>query len=311
MKTLIKKLIIAQDLLQETQKELLNDFKKINIYKDMDIEFINKNFLLSFKKNFFTILMLSLLKESQIPKNRIISYGKIIILLRQIITSVDNILDNENKGLIFIKTLDNPVIENSLIQLMCQDIITKEILKLQADNNSSGSILLEKIYEIAMGENKRNRSFYKIYPDSKYILDNVHHQIGGELLEISLTVPLYFEKDNCFLKKFSKGLFTIGMSLQAIDDFFDMKEDYENNDINLATSRYIECYGVKVEDISFDELEEEFVRDYLNECITIAYEGFEILKEGGYPITEKETRFVLKKLFILRGLKKYVKYIEE
>lgn len=45
MKILIKKLIIAQDLLQETQKELLNDFKKTNIYKDMDIEFINKIFL--------------------------------------------------------------------------------------------------------------------------------------------------------------------------------------------------------------------------------------------------------------------------
>ena len=105
MKTLIKKLIIAQDLLQETQKELLNDFKKTNIYKDMDIEFINKNFLLSFKKNFFTILMLSLLKESQIPKNRIISYGKIIILLRQIILQWTIFLIMRIKGLFLLKPL--------------------------------------------------------------------------------------------------------------------------------------------------------------------------------------------------------------
>lgn len=97
MKTLIKELILAYGILQETQRELTKEIKTFSIYQDMSIKYSNENFLISFKKNFFTILMISLLKQSKIPKNRVISYGKIILLLRQIITSVDNVLDNEKK----------------------------------------------------------------------------------------------------------------------------------------------------------------------------------------------------------------------
>ena len=214
--------------------------------------------------------------------------------------------------MLFIDKLDNPVIENSFLTLMCQDLLTKEILKLQNEVNSnlSGNILLEKIYNIAKGENKRKISLYKNYPEPQYILDNIHHQIGGELLEISLTVPKLFEKDNSSLEKFSKGLFTIGMSLQAIDDYFDMKEDYENNNVNIAIAKYIQEYNITVENIQFDNIHEEFSKKYIIDCINTAYEGFNTLEDGGFPITKKEARFVLKKLFEIRGLKAYVKYIE-
>lgn len=313
MKTLIKELILAHSLLQEIQKELTKEFKKSIIYKDLTISYEKENFLVAFKKSFFTILMVSLLRKSSIPKNRIISYGKIILLLRQIITSVDNILDKERKGLFFINTLENPIIENSLLSLICQDLLTKELLELQKEtgNYLSSNVLLEKMYEIARGESKRNQELYTTYPNPQYILDNIHHQIGGELLEISLTTPNALEKDNYSLEQFSKGLFTIGMSLQGIDDFFDMKEDYENGNVNLATSQYIQEYHTKVEDIEYENLEEEFVKKYLTSCIDTAYKGFEILKEGGFPITKKEAKFVLKKLFVLRGLKEYVRYIAE
>lgn len=312
MNTLIKELILAYGLLQDTQKELKKDFNNTTISKDITFKFSNENFYTSFKKNFFTILMISLLRQSKIPQNRIISYSKIILLLRQIITSVDNILDNEKKGMLFIECFDNIIVENSYINLICQDLLTKEILRLQSEtnNNIPGNIILEKIYSIAKGENRRNISLYNIYPDSDYIIENIHSQIGGELLEISLTAPCLLEKNNYFLSKFSEGLFTIGMSLQAIDDFFDMKEDYENGNVNLAISQYIGKYYISIDNINFDKIHEDFTEEYITKCITTAYKGFDILKEGGFPITKKEAKFVLKKLFEIRGLKEYVKYIK-
>lgn len=81
--------------------------------------------------------MLSLINESNIPKFGIISYGKIIIFLRQVITSVDNILDEEKKGNIFINSLNNPLVENSFISLITQELLTKEILKLNCNNKKS------------------------------------------------------------------------------------------------------------------------------------------------------------------------------
>ena len=165
--------------------------------------------------------MLSLINESNIPKSRIISYGKIIIFLRQVITSVDNILDEEKKGNIFINSLNNPLVENSFISLITQELLTKEILKLNCNNKKINTILLEEIYSIAKGESIRKREFYQEYPSSDFIIENVHKQIGGKLLEISLTVPKLVES-NLKISEFSDGLFIIEMSLQALDDFFDM-----------------------------------------------------------------------------------------
>ena len=101
--------------------------------------------------------MLSLIHESGISKTRAISYGKIIIALKQIVTSVDNILDNEKNGSIFINSLNNPLVENSFISLVFQDLLTKEILKLSPTNTKANFVLLEDIYSIAKGESIRKR----------------------------------------------------------------------------------------------------------------------------------------------------------
>lgn len=106
-------------------------------FEEITLNYSDSNFITLFKKNFFTILMLSLINESNIPKSGIISYGKIIIFLRQVITSVDNILDEEKKGNIFINSLNNPLVENSFISLITQELLTKEILKLNCNNKKS------------------------------------------------------------------------------------------------------------------------------------------------------------------------------
>lgn len=294
-----KLLMNAFKILEKAQNEIENDLKNFKFTKELDIDFKNTNFKESFKKNFFTLLIISILLESKISKKHIVSYSKIITYLRQIVTSTDNIIDNEDKGLIFIKSLKNKMVSNSLIMLICQNFLTKECLELNEGKDIAVKKIFDKIYLIAMSESLRDKSQYLEYPNEKYILEKIHSGIGGELLKISLEAPLVIE-ENSKLREYSNGIFEIGMALQALDDFFDIEEDEESGKINLLKSALI-----------YSEKDEEVVREeYLKKVSENAYNGFKILEDNEFPINKKEAKKVLKKLFELRGLKEYISILD-
>ena len=286
-------------ILGNAQNEIENDLKNFKFTKELEIDFKNINFKESFKKNFFTLLIISILLESKVSKKHIVSYSKIITYLRQIVTSTDNIIDNENKGLIFIKNLKNKTVSNSLIMLTCQNFLTKECLELNEGKDLAVKKIFDKIYLIALSESLRDKAQYLEYPTEKYILEKIHSGIGGELLKISLEAPLAIE-ENTKLKEYSNGIFEIGMALQALDDFFDIEEDEESGKINLLKSALL-----------YSEKGEEVVREeYLKKVSENAYNGFKILEDNEFPINKKEAKKVLKKLFELRGLKEYISILD-
>lgn len=294
-----KLLMNAFKILGKAQNEIENDLKNFKFTKELEIDFKNINFKESFKKNFFTLLIISILLESKVSKKHIVSYSKIITYLRQIVTSTDNIIDNEDKGLIFIKNLKNKTVSNSLIMLTCQNFLTKECLELNEGKDLAVKKIFDKIYLIALSESLRDKAQYLEYPTEKYILEKIHSGIGGELLKISLEAPLAIE-ENTKLKEYSNGIFEIGMALQALDDFFDIEEDEESGKINLLKSALL-----------YSEKGEEVVREeYLKKVSENAYNGFKILEDNEFPINKKEAKKVLKKLFELRGLKEYVSILD-
>ncbi|MGL4538095.1 MAG: class 1 isoprenoid biosynthesis enzyme [Cetobacterium sp.] len=294
-----KLLMNAFKILGKAQNEIENDLKNFKFTKELEIDFKNINFKESFKKNFFTLLIISILLESKVSKKHIVSYSKIITCLRQIVTSTDNIIDNENKGLIFIKNLKNKTVSNSLIMLTCQNLLTKECLELNEGKDLAVKKIFDKIYLIALSESLRDKAQYLEYPTEKYILEKIHSGIGGELLKISLEAPLAIE-ENIKLKEYSNGIFEIGMALQALDDFFDIEEDEESGKVNLLKSALL-----------YSEKGEEVVREeYLKKVSENAYNGFKILEDNEFPINKKEAKKVLKKLFELRGLKEYVSILD-
>lgn len=305
---LAKLLQIAGYILKNVQKEIKEDLSKMQFGEDLYYEFGNEGYSEFFKKNFFTLLMISLLVKLNIPNEKIKSHGKIIMYLRQIITSTDNIIDNEEKGIIKIKKINNIIVKNNLLTLICQDKLTKETYLISDGDSGLSTKILEEIYGIALSESLRDKNLYEKYPSSEYILEKIHNGIGGKLLEISLIPCKYLELTD-ELNKYLEGLYTIGMSLQAIDDLFDVEEDIENGKINLALAKYIED-NPEVTPSNFIKLDEEFIRCFLAGVVEKAYKGFDILREGGYPITQKDSKFLLKKLFKLRGLEEYVYIIK-
>ena len=287
------------NILKEIQKEIQKDLKSLEFQKEIEVEFKNLNFMESFKKNFFTLLMLSIMIDCKISKKNVVKYGKIILYLRQIVTSTDNIIDDENKGIIFIDRLKNNVVSNSLVMLFCQNFLSKTCLEIDFKSSLSQKIL-NKIYLIAESESLRDRKQYETYPNEEYVLSRIHNGIGGELLKISLEVPLEIEK-NKKLEECAKAIYEIGMSLQALDDFFDIDEDKLAEKVNLYEAKLLYSEDVK-------EIIEE---RYLKEVSEKAYEGFHILEKNGYPMNRKEAKRILKKLFELRGLKEYSKILDE
>lgn len=305
---LSKLLLSSANILKEIHGSIKQDFSNFKFKDELIFGFSNKGYSEIFKRNFFTLLMLSVLLESKLSKDKVISYGKIIFLLRQIVTSTDNIIDVEDKGDIKFKNLTNIIVKNNFLSLMCQDLLTKECLKVSNGNLELSNKILEELYSIAFSENLRDSHLYTSYPDSKFILNKIHSGIGGKLLEISLVAPNYIE-NNSQINNFSSGLYEIGMSLQAIDDLFDIQEDIDANKINLALGKFLE-ENIDISEADFHSLDDTFSKKFLEKIIESAYHGFSILSNNGFPISHCDAKQMLKKLFKLRGLEQYVEIIK-
>lgn len=305
---LSKLLLSSANILKEIHGSIKQDFSNFKFKDELIFGFSNKGYSEIFKRNFFTLLMLSVLLESKLSKDKVISYGKIIFLLRQIVTSTDNIIDVEDKGDIKFKNLTNIIVKNNFLSLMCQDLLTKECLKVSNGNLELSNKILEELYSIAFSENLRDSHLYTSYPDSKFILNKIHSGIGGKLLEISLVAPNYIE-NNSQINNFSSGLYEIGMSLQAIDDLFDIQEDIDANKINLALGKFLE-ENIDISEADFHSLDDTFSKKFLEKIVESAYHGFFILSNNGFPISHSDAKQMLKKLFKLRGLEQYVEIIK-
>lgn len=314
------KLIIGNIKLSKLMKNAYKNYLEIekSIEKRLEdlnynenIVFPNKNlsFIESYKKNFFTFLMLSILENMKIKKGKILKYGEIIFCLRTIITSTDNMIDNENKGVIILKNIENHTVNNTLLILTMQNVLNLILKELKA-SDSTMSFILNKIYSVAKSESQRDSTKYSKYPNPEYVINEIHKGIGGELLQLSLWVPSILESDKELVNKYNDSLFDIGMALQGLDDLCDMEEDFKASQVNLGISKLIYEFNIDKDNfynkIDFKSLSREYSEMhnlYVKQCIKTALQGFEKLNHLDYPISKKDSVVLLKYLFELRGIK--------
>ena len=146
--------------------------KRIELFSySKEISFVSTegNFLESYKKNFFTFLMISILKHSKIEEERLVKYGEIIICLRTIITCTDNIIDNEKKGVVFLTNIKNTIVNNTLLLMTFQNILTNISKELTTEIDSI-NFILDKIHFVAKSEGLRDRNLYDSYPNSEFLI---------------------------------------------------------------------------------------------------------------------------------------------
>lgn len=305
-----------KDLFKESSKiyslimdEIENDISKISFYKDIEIK--RSSMKENIRKNFFTLFMLSLIEFLDIPKENKIKYGKCIFYLRGIITCTDNIIDDEKKGTIFLKGISEHVTENTLLTLFLYKNLEDILNSLDEEKRGISYKILEEIHIIAKSEGLRDCSLYEIYPSYKYIFNEIHSGIGGELLKIGLIAPKYLENDKN-INRCLDSLYKLGLSLQGLDDLCDMKEDYDERKINLGIAFFMEKYSILEKEASeIDILNDKSTKEYLYEILEYALESFKYLENIGYPVDRKLGIKILKSLFEIRGLKKLWLVVEE
>lgn len=282
-----------------------------------DEKFINeksyKSYINYLEKNFFSILLLSIFKNLKISKDKITEYGIILHSLRGMVTCADNIIDKESKGSIFLTSISNHVLSNTMLSIIQQNIINNSIDELTIDSYKKNRMIqgyTKALYSVALGENLRELG--QNIEGPKEIIENIHKKIGGELLQLAFVIPSINE-ENEILNQAKDGIFQIGIALQLLDDICDFKEDLDENKKNYLLSKISHKNNLnvlKIKEISnnenfiFSEVYLDSYRESINEAVETALYGFELLGNSGYPINRNQGELILKFMFNIRGLSK-------
>lgn len=290
---------------KEIEKIFHERLKKYDFYDKFIFKNQEYNDSKYFEKNFFSIFFISIFRQVRFEKDKIMKYGLIFHMIREIVTCTDNILDNEEKGTLLLNADISPIIKNVILILISESIMEKETHK-----EESGVKLINTLYNIAYGESMARVKDYENYPKSDYIRNIVHKNIGGELLGIALDVPILEENNiETALEKYRVGVVKIGLALQALDDMTDVIEDIEEDKANLLTALILENNNKKYKDLIEKKVEisKVYEKDYImliKEAIQNALEGFGIMEDIKYPVNQKQAKNILKVMFKLRGLEK-------
>ena len=290
---------------RDIEKEFKKNFEKYSFFNEIEFKSIELSDIEYFEKNFFSIFFISIFKKIGFEKSNLKKYGMIFHVIRVMVTATDNILDNEEKGKYNLKIAANPILKNILLIIM-SEIIMCEKLK----NSNSVKKMVETLYNIAKGESISALKKGEIYPKSEFIREEVHKNIGGELLGIAFDIPLEEESElKTIIENFRRGIVYVGNALQALDDMTDVKEDIDGNKANLMTAIILEKNGISYENLiekklyGFEVCEKEY-SILIEESVENALKGFKIMEENGYPINKKQGEEILKMMFKLRGLEK-------
>ena len=276
------------------------------------------------QRNFFSILFLSLYRALDIPFERRIFYGMINHSIRGIVTGTDNLLDDEYKEMLPLDFPEGAIRFKSVMHILLFDRFLFTILdSAEADGligrdekHAVQKSIFRAMVPIGEEEASEERGIDALLPPSE-ILSSVHMYKGGNLLRLAFVAPLILEKD---LKKrldlVDGGIYSIGLSLQVIDDLTDFYEDIRRHKHNyLVSSIFYEGTTEEKKRLeaamtpgetgspAVEHIYPDSVSRVMERAIGEAMKGFSLLEEGGFWFDRKQTMNVVRYLFHVRGVR--------
>ncbi len=222
---------IAQDILNDNNNNSFFNIKLLELPKEK----------LSFKKNLFSSLFISVFHLLDIEKEKRILYGSLNHLFRAWVTSADNLLDNEDKITFDIEmTGDSRVMRqvvvimlaDRIMNLLLDDAVEKEIISRKEATllqTESLRILLPSAAEEGFEEGGLKEQL-----SSEFILKEVHPVKTGILFHITFLAIEIIEKniDTEKMILLKDGFMQFGIGCQLLDDIRDLSRDYIENRAN-------------------------------------------------------------------------------
>ncbi|GAB4333047.1 MAG: hypothetical protein Kow0089_01290 [Desulfobulbaceae bacterium] len=283
------------------------------------------------QKNFFSILFLSIYQALGMGRERRLFYGQINHCLRGLVTGTDNLLDNEYKEMLPLAFPETATRFKSVMHILLFDRFLFQVVERAVDAEVIGRgeselvrrRLFEALVPIGAEESQEEGGVTEILAPEE-ILSSVHMYKGGKLLCLAFVAPLLIEKElHRGLAQAEKGIYSIGMALQMIDDLTDFHEDIEASNHNYLVSTVYHL-GTDEEKKSLSgfletgadpgPIETAFphsTRLAMHRAITEALEGFDILNRAGYWMTRSSARKLIRYLFRLRGVERLLPFFPE
>ncbi len=318
---LIKKLAVFSKLHREIEQSLYGYLNDIIPERFIFRERKNPLSPKYIEKNIFSILFLSIYDSIGISPEMQKFYGMLNHSIRGIVTSTDNILDREYKFMLPVKFGNKGFFPSIMHILLFDRLIYHVVFDAERDGLVSGmsplrieNTIFRALIEIGLEEAGEERGVDEILePDS--VLKDVHTQKGGNLLRLAFVAPRLIERDDKVRQKLllaDRGVFSIGMALQCIDDITDIKKDIEDRRHNYLLSliwhqgtgkerqTIRDMINSKDITIQISDVFRHSVKQAVNYAITEAVRGFKILEKAGFWIDADYALNLLKILFKLR-----------
>ena len=198
----------------------------------------------SYQKNFFSLLFLYSFYRAKIPESRRLLYAATLHCLRGMVTGCDNLLDDEYKI-----TLDTDIPEEgyrfrSVVDIMISDRV---LFQLYAEAYQREEISFEEMVKaISVSMKSMTQSGVQEASEEQGIdtiltpevlLTTVHHFKTGILFTCPWDILLEIEKcDASVVEVLLKGLYTIGIGCQIMDDIVDFNSDLRGKRHNYLIS---------------------------------------------------------------------------
>ena len=284
------------------------------------------------EKNIFSILFIAIYDSIGIIPERQKLYGMINHCMRGIVTSSDNILDREYKFMLPLRFGTRGFFPSIMQMLLFDRLLYRILYDAEQRDGLSGlsmikveNTLFRALLEIGLeegGEEKGVEGFL----EPERVLSEVHTEKGGNLLRLAFVAPRLLEKAPSVKERLSladRGIFSIGMALQCIDDITDLRIDLKDRRHNYLASvicyqgqraekeallRIYEGASVEEEDITIFP---SSIKKAVEYAISEALRGFDTLSKAGFWIKGSLALNMLKILFRLRGVGGLVKFFPE
>ena len=282
----------------------------------LQFPYLSLSFSKYFARNFFSILILSILDHLGVPTARLRAYALVTHAIRGIVTASDNILDSEDKGALIIVNMDGKVLSNILLIMVQYDLVHEVISEISSNESvrrKAHNLLLNSLSEIAQEESIEENAVEEVlHPDE--LINTIHHYRGGRLLELAFVLPEIIERELApAISELKTGIYRIGLAVQSLDDVTDFGLDLQSRNHNLLRSWIVHkrpdgsMTDKDLLHIPQDELSEpdrrfpNATKSIVRFAIDLALEGFERLQEHGYPIDRSSALELVQFLFELRG----------
>ena len=281
-------------------------------------------FLKYARRHFFSSLFLAVYRSSGVAAERRLFYGGLNHAIRGIVTGTDNLLDDEYKEMLPLAFPERATRFKSVMHVLLFDRILFHLLDeasasglvSDAEARQVGHEVFAAMVPIGAEEAAEEGGIAGILTPAE-ILASVHMYKGGNLLRLAFVAPLLVERGEVRerLAMADRGIFSIGLALQVIDDLTDFHDDLRDHRHNYLAAtirhegtleeraRLAALLGggdratVPVEQVFAASASRAMVR-----AIGEALDGFEHLHEAGFWLDRPQALKMIRYLFNLRGV---------